>query len=311
MNRPLLNLAPVATWTLLLWLIPAHADIVGTPSTNVASRGGVTVTLEDVDAFAAKIPPEKRAGFFASPTRIEKAIDNLLMTKQLAAEARAAGLDKDPLIARQAELAADEVLALARRQQFDRDIKVPDLSQLAREEFLAHKDKYIQRGQAVVEHILINTTSRSDAEAQALARTVEQKARAEPGSFEALVEQYSDDPSKVSNHGKLEDAANPKVYDADLVAGVVKLRQAGEISPVVKTTFGYHIIKLLSRSSDVVPTFEQAKPQIIKDLSTAYTDKASRAHSSELAEQPLDLNADLVRSLQTRYAPGGAAAPSN
>lgn len=41
-----------------------HAvDLTGTPTTIVASRGGATVTLADIDAFAGKIPPEKRAGF--------------------------------------------------------------------------------------------------------------------------------------------------------------------------------------------------------------------------------------------------------
>ena len=311
MNRSSLRIVQAVTLILTFCLRPASADILGTPSTNVASRGGVAVTLEDVDAFAEKIPPEKRAGFFASPTRIEKAIDNLLMTKQLAAEARAAKLDKDPVIARQMELAADEALALARRQQFDREIKVPDMSQLAREEFLAHKDKYVKHGESVVEHILIDTKTRSDADAQTLAQDIRQRAQAAPDTFEALVQQYSDDPSKVENHGKLPDAANPKIYDGDFVAAVVKLHQPGEISPVVKTSYGYHIIKLLTRTSDMVPSFDQAKEQIVKELSTAYIEKASRAHSSALAEQPLELNGELVRSLQTRYTPGGAGVPAN
>ncbi|KAB2901821.1 MAG: hypothetical protein F9K31_00640 [Dokdonella sp.] len=284
-----------------------HAiDLTGTPTTIVASRGGATVTLADIDAFAGKIPPEKRAGFFLSPARIENTIDGLLLTKQLAAEARATGLDKDPAVARQMELAADEALALARRQQFEHSIQVPDMSKLAQEEYLAHKDKYVQRGNVVVEHILVGTSTRSDADAMALARDIEAKARANPGSFEALVEQYSDDPSKVSNHGKLEDAANPATYDPDFIAGLSSLRKPNDISPVVATRYGYHIIKLLSREPDTMPTFAQVKDQIVRELSTAYVAKTNQAHTTDLSNMNLDLNAELVRSLQSRYLPAKA-----
>jgi peptidyl-prolyl cis-trans isomerase C len=125
----------------------AAAANVGSPSTVVASRGGASVTLNDVDAFAAKIPLAQRPGFFNSPARIQNAIDNLLLQKQLAAEARAAGLDKDPIVALQVEQAGTETLAAAQMRRYRENLKLPDFKPLAKEEFIAHKEKYAKAGE--------------------------------------------------------------------------------------------------------------------------------------------------------------------
>src|SRR5664279_2248325 len=49
----------------------------GLPPGVVASQGGVQVSLQDVDAFAQKIPEKDRAGFFDSPIRIQSMIMGL------------------------------------------------------------------------------------------------------------------------------------------------------------------------------------------------------------------------------------------
>lgn len=286
------------------------ADISGVPTTIVATRGGQSVTLTDLDAFAQTIPVEKRAGFFDSPARIEKTIDGLLLAKQFAAEARVAGLDKQSDIQAQIQIATDQVLAKARRQQFEQDVKVPDLSALAQEEFLAHKEKYVQHGEFIVQHILINTANRSDGEAKTVANTIEQKAKADPSQFEALVEQYSDDRSKASNHGKVEDAGNTRLYDPAFAAAAAKLHKADEISPVVKTAFGYHVLKLIKREPDKTPTFAEVKDRILQSLSADYVDKAVQGHSDELRNEPLDVNNALADSLRTRYDVPAPAASS-
>ena len=47
----------------------------------VAEQNGAQVTLQDIDAYAAKIPEKDRAGFFDSPKRIESTIMGLLLKK--------------------------------------------------------------------------------------------------------------------------------------------------------------------------------------------------------------------------------------
>ncbi len=292
-------------WVLVAGVLAAGSaqavDLAGAPSTVIASRGGATVTISDIDAFAQKIPEDKRPGYFNSPKRIESTIDNILLAKQLSSEARSAGLDKQPLVQLQIEAATNEALSAARMQQYERDLKVPDMTALAQEEFIAHKEKYVQKGEFVVEHILITTASRSDDEARKLAETIAQKAKADPAQFESLVEQYSDDQSKVTNHGKVEDAGNSKLYDAAFVDAVKKLDKPNEISPVVKSAFGYHVIKLIVRTPDVVPSFAEVKDRILAELKRNYIEKSVRGHTDDLRNMPMDTNADLLNSLRSRF----------
>ncbi len=285
----------------------------GAPSTVVAKQGSASVTLEDIDAFAARMPEGERPGFFNSPTRIQNVIQTMLLQKELADEARAAGLDKDPAVKRQLTMAETEELSKVRMQYFRAGLKIPDFNELAQEEFIAHKDKYITRGKRVVKHILISTKTRSDADAKALAETVDKEAKAHPDQFDALVDKYSDDPGKSTNHGELSNAGDPSRYVEEFAKAAAALKQPGEISLPVKTTFGFHIIKLIESTPDTVPTFAQAKAGIVKQLRNDYIDKQVRNHGDELRNLPLDANADLVASLRTRYGKpeaAPAAAPS-
>lgn len=116
------------------------------PSTVVAAQGDAVITLTDIDAFAQTIPEKDRAAFFDNPQRLETLIGSMLVTRQLATEARTEGLDRDDLVRAQIAIASDDVLAKARMKKLREDIKVPDLSELAREEYVGHKEKYVVDG---------------------------------------------------------------------------------------------------------------------------------------------------------------------
>jgi peptidyl-prolyl cis-trans isomerase SurA len=67
--------------------------------------------------------------------------------------------------------------------------------------------------------------------------------------FETLVELYSDDPGSKKNGGKYEVNRNDKQWDPTFLATCFRLKE-GEISNVIKSKFGYHIIRLESRFGD-------------------------------------------------------------
>lgn len=99
-----------------------------------------------------------------------------------------------------------------------------------------------------VSHILIaykgslrSTATRTREEALARAQEVLGKAKSPGANFAALADQYSDDPSVQSNHGDL-GAISKGMMQADFEAAAWKL-EVGEISGVVETPFGFHIIR--------------------------------------------------------------------
>jgi parvulin-like peptidyl-prolyl isomerase len=269
-------------------------------STVVARQGSATVTLAEVDAFAQRIPPKDRPGFFDNPQRLEALISNLLMQKQLAAEARAAGLDRQPSTTAQIDIAVDEVLAKQRLTDMRENAKIPDMSELAQEQYIAHKEKYVTPGTLNVKHVLISDKSRSEEEAKAIAETVDKEAKAAPDKFDELVEKYSDDPGKSSNKGLITQAGSNR-YDPAFSQAAEALKKPGDISPVVKTKFGFHVLELVSRTPDQQKKFADVRDQIVAQLRDEYVDKAVKEHTDALKNLPMDANQDLVASLRSRY----------
>jgi peptidyl-prolyl cis-trans isomerase C len=290
------------SWSVLLGAAAVSASAwaaASDASSVVASQGGANVTLADIDTFAERIPAERRAPFFDSPQRIETLISNLLVHKQLAALARSEGLDKDPAINAPGGLTPDERLAMAETKRFKEALVVPDLDELTREEYVAQPDKYSVPAALDVEQVLISTNSRSEAEAKALADKVEAEARKDPAQFEALVEKYSDDAGKSANHGLVRHAGNvPSQAFADAAKALAK---PGDISPVINTEFGFHVLKLVAKAPAQRKTFDEVRPQILETLKKDYVERAVKNYTDTLRNKPIDANAELVASLRTRY----------
>ena len=68
-------------------------------------------------------------------------------------------------------------------------------------------------------------------------------------TFELAAGFYSDDPGSRDNGGRYDGVTRTGPWAAEFVAAAFKL-QNGEISPVIKTKFGYHIIQMINRKGD-------------------------------------------------------------
>lgn len=274
--------------------------------TVVASRGSATVTMQDVDAALIGMPANQRANFMNSPKRIEELLDRLLINQQLANDARAAKLDQDPLfqlaVAQQRDRMLTEQLAMKLRAE----IPLGDVELLARERYDVNPDAYTIPARPEVRHILIDTKKRSDAEAKALAESVRVKALA-GDDFVELVMQYSDDDSKRRNEGEIPDGEAEGLVP-EFIAAVKQLKTKGEISPLVKTAFGYHIIRLTERYPARPQSYAQVKDRIIKQLADQMRDSRVKEHIDQLKGMELEATPDVVASLRTRYLPEGASA---
>ncbi|MFT3717918.1 SurA N-terminal domain-containing protein [Pseudorhodoferax sp.] len=117
-------------------------------------------------------------------------------------------------------------------------------------------------------HILINAPRSAPAEerAKAKARAEELLAqlRKAPGSFAALARANSQDPGSAPNGGDLDfftRGAMVKPFE-DAAYALKK----GEISDVVETDFGYHIIQLTDIRAPKAPSFAEMRPQLESEL---------------------------------------------
>ena len=243
------------------------------PAGVVASQGGAQVTLQDIDAFAQKIPEGSRRILRQSQADPEvSSWACLLAAQQLAEKARAEKLDRDPLVKLQIQQAIDDTLARVSIEHYRKSLKLPDSSELAQEYYLSHKDEYILHGAVDVKHVLVSTKDRSEGEAKARIGEVSAQAHAHPDQFDALMEKYSDDPAKHDNHGLIEDAASGKTV-VPFARAAAALKKPGDLSPAIKTEYGYHVLKLVERKPDTQKAFSEVRESLIAKLSKDYIDK--------------------------------------
>lgn len=263
----------------------------------------VRITGADFEASLARIPEENRAEVLSSKARISKLLENLIITKTLAAKARSAGIDRDPQMLKQVELAAENVLAAAYLSQQAKAIKLPDFDSRARELYRANVEKYTIPGRVRASHILVDTKSRTPEEALQRAREI--RAQALGGkSFDALALEYSDDPSAKKNKGELgffEPGRMVKPFSDAAFA----MNAPGEISEPVKTSFGYHIIQLHEKQAKEMRPFEAVKQEIVSGLQEQYIAGHKQKINDEiLADPSMKLHEEAVNRYHTKLDDG-------
>jgi peptidyl-prolyl cis-trans isomerase D len=118
-----------------------------------------------------------------------------------------------------------------------------------------------------VVHILINTqgkTPAEDARLKAKADDLLKQVRAGANVTE-LVKKYSDDPGKTQNNGEYWVQQDSGMVP-EFKAAAFRLKP-GE-SDVVKTTYGYHVMKVLKHEDAHLKSFEEAKPDLTTEWRT-------------------------------------------
>ena len=100
--------------------------------------------------------------------------------------------------------------------------------------------------------IILYPKANKDVDEYVTKQLYDMKRQVEAGgkSFESLAKLYSEDPGVKENGGQYSLNRNDKgMWDPTFLSTAFRLKE-GQISPVVKSKFGFHIIQLVSRSGD-------------------------------------------------------------
>ncbi len=233
----------------------------GTPL--ITGAGGLQATGDDVLAEAVhRLPAEVRAQALAVPGNVMQMATGVLMRRALAAEAEQAQLDRDPRIAAQLRLARERVLAEARLEQIDaRGADPAALEKAALTEYRVQPEKFQTPEQIRVRHILIDSRA-CDAE-----KRIEQLLQQVRGGadFAALAREHSQDPGSAGRGGDLGFFPRGRMAE-EFDNAAFALKQPGEVSGIVRSQFGLHLIKLEERKPAARQPFEKVREALVKDL---------------------------------------------
>jgi peptidyl-prolyl cis-trans isomerase C len=277
------------------------------PSEVIAESTRAKVTIADYEAEVDKLPPLARAEFAANYLRLTQFLDTLYTSRALAADARKAGLDRDPVIARQIAIQTDRMLAAARYVQIDAaagalfDKSIDQYTARAREIYLTSRAKYTVPEQVRAAHILIKVKGGKADEARIRADEIRAKALA-GANFADLAREYSDDPTAKSSGGEL-GFFEAKAVAPEFAEAAFAMTKKDEISAPVKTTFGYHIILYEDRRPAAVRPFDDVKPDIMADLRKRVMDEARATAVRDVFSDPtLKVDKELIDRIYTEGA---------
>ncbi len=280
----------------------------------LAENSYAKVTRSDYDAELLRLAPDLRAGFANNGKRVYELISRLLLTKSLAAQARSAGLDKDPEVQRRVALEIDRMQAGLRVARIEEeaglafDFRRPQLEARARELYLANRDKYRIGEQVSASHILFDTKKHSPEEALRLA--LETRAKILAGAdFNEMAKQVSEDPSALRNSGHL-DYFDKAQMDPAFADAAFKLRNVGDVSEPVRSSFGYHLIRFEGRHPATMRPFDSVKESILADERAKFIDDQREAAFGPVKNDPATkVNQTAIDALIINSAKDATTAP--
>jgi len=265
-----------------------------------AIQGAAVLTQAEIDAAFSRIPAEFRLAFVRDGERVNQLLVSMLRSKLVAADAIAAGYDKEALTQNRMALAAEKELAEAWMAHVLENAPEADYEAIAYENYLAHPDKYTSEATVDVSHILVNSEVRSEEEALARALLIRQQLLDQPDRFDALVEEYSDDPGKASNNGRYQQVKRGQMVKA-FEEMAFSMNTPGELSEPVETTYGYHIIRLNQAYPAGVAPFENVKANAIKQAREQYLSQYRIKYLKQLSSAPIELPDGAVEAMARRY----------
>lgn len=239
-------------------------------------------TLAIVDADRYITEEDYRRAYVALPQNLKEMagtaegrkemLDTLVTREMILIHANREGIDKDPAI--------DEVLYEYRKKlvvetylKLWSDKEVTPTEAMLKEHYRSNKSKYMGPEQVRVSHILV--------EDEKTAKLVLKKLKSGEG-FEKLVATYSIDASKEKG-GDL-GWVTKGMFVAEFEKAAFKL-DLNKISGVVKTEFGYHIIKATGKQAARPMSFEEAREQVSKDVMPTLKEKAFAALKEQLRDE--------------------------
>ena len=301
MQRFPMNIRFVSLAVLIALSGPAFA---AEPALTLIEGEKFSITSQDIQADSLRMPMEMRSIVLAKPQTVTQIASNLYVRRAMAQQAELEAMEKDPAVAAALRVARDKVLSDLWMEKMDRlnEPKSESAESLARANYKAKPERFKVDEQVRARHILI---AGKDAAARAQAEKVLEEIKA-GADFAKLAAERSADKGSAAKGGDLGFFGRGKMVP-EFEAAVFALQATGDLSGVVESQFGYHIIQLQEKKPASIRSFEEVKDELIKEVSTNVKHEARVAYAQKV-QQGMKVNVEAIEGLANRYS---AAAPTS
>ena len=154
-----------------------------------------------------------------------------------------------------------------------------------------NEQQYSTPEQVRASHVLLKTEGKDDAEVKKRAEEILAKMKAPGADFAKLANEYTEEEAGKTRGGDLDYFGKGQMVPEFEQAAFSM--QPGQISDLVKTTFGYHIIKVTEKKAATRRTLEEVKPQIEDQLKSERAQNEAQRIASDVSgklKKPEDLD---------------------
>jgi peptidyl-prolyl cis-trans isomerase C len=252
----------------------------------------VTITTEDVLAEVQRLPADVRGTVINRPAMASQLASDLFLRRAYAAEAQATGLASDPLVLAALQIARDRVLSDAALTRLDEKTRPsPEvLDALASNSYKANPRRFEAAQRWGARHILIKSGT-PNARVKAEKILADLKAGAD---FTALARVHSDDAGTAAKGGDLGYFVKGGMVP-DFEAAVLRLKQAGDISELVETQFGFHIIRFEGYREAGIRGFDEVRDMLKNEVLLKLRNEA-RAKAQERIMQDAEFDTKAIET---------------
>ena len=252
-------------------LVALSAGALAEAPKALINGGGKTVTTADILADSLRIPEDVRNSYLTKPETVQELATNLYVRRVMADRGRAEGVDKPAEVQAAIQIAIDKIVSDALLKKFDAEHKPSDkaINDLAKADYQANKANFVEHERVRASHILISGDSdESKAKAEALLKELKGGA-----DFATLAKANSQDPGSAVKGGDLGFFARGRMVP-EFEKAVFALNKPGDLSAVVKSQFGYHLIKLDEKQPGKQLSYADVEARLKEQASNQLINKA-------------------------------------
>lgn len=251
---------------LLTLLLNFHGISAAQEDAVAAKIGDRKITVAELDRIIGYADPERQKLFEKNPQMKESFINQIVQSIVVAQIARKSGFDKKPEVVEQMDLFRDNFLANEYlKKEVLGKIAIPEGD--VKSYYDSNRDEFKMPEMVKVRHILFraDTTAseadrkKSKTEAEATLKKIQAGE-----DFAKLASDVSDDPGSKTRGGEL--GFIPRGRTVKPFEDAAFSLKKGEVSGIVETQFGYHIIKVEDKKEPSAEPFEDVKEKISRKL---------------------------------------------
>jgi peptidyl-prolyl cis-trans isomerase C len=275
---------------LLAMVLALQANAFADNDAVVANIGDQKITVSDFNRMISLLDTEKQQVIENNPQLKESVLTQFIQSMVISKLAREKGFDKRAEVKDQIEFFKNNLLAnLYIRQEVVGKISIPEED--LKKYYDSHKDEFKTPEMVRVRHILIkvdeSAPEKDKKAAKKKAEGILKKIRSGE-DFAKLAEEVSDDPGSKQKGGEL--GFFPRGRMVKSFEDAAFTLKPGEVSGLVKTQYGYHIIETEEKKAAAIKPFDEVKENIrqklIQDQTrskvVAFIDKAMKDAKAEI-----------------------------